>query len=164
MSSFAMRSRLAGLAGLASKPFLHSRVFSTAPVYRLPFNVGQAFQGELDLDWTPEIVTPVGVCNALIYDSHTDCSDAASLARIKASLAQKDAINYNLLFTSDHLESLPKLDFDAWRLQAATARKIVKYHQHQALLRAGISVSSTTATRIVLAIQTIILTTRNECA
>lgn len=161
-----LRSRL---VGLPNKPFLRSRVFSTAPVHRLPFqrlpfNVERALRGELGLTWTPEIVTMESIAKAFIYCSHTDCDNAASLARAKASLTEKDAHNCNLLFTSDHLKSLPKLGFNIWRLQAGTAHKIVQYHQHQALLRAGILVSSTTATRIVLEIQTVMPTTIKQLA
>ena len=103
----------------------------------------------------PEIVTMVGMAKAFIYSKHPSYSEgdnAVSLARAKASLEQKDAHNCNLLFTPDLLELLPKLKFNLWRMQAGSAHILVQQLQHEALIRAGISVSSTTATHIVLTI------------
>jgi hypothetical protein len=46
MLGYTMRFRL---VGLTDKPFLHSRVFSTARLHRQPINLKQAFSGKLDL-------------------------------------------------------------------------------------------------------------------
>ena len=142
MLGYTMRSRL---VGLANKPFLRSRVFSTAPVVRERINLEQAFTGKLNLDWTPEIVTIVGMARALGYISYVHDDNAELITRAKASLKERNAHNCNLLFTPDLLASLPKLDFDAWQLQATAARRIIQHHQHRALIRANIFVSSTTA-------------------
>jgi hypothetical protein len=123
-----LRSRL---VGLANKPFLLSRVFSTAPIHRRRFDLEQAFAGKLNLDWTPE----------------SGCDNAGSIVRGKASLREPDAHNCSLYFTADLLESLPKLRSDVWKLQASIAQWIIEHHQYRALLRAGFSVSSTTATQ-----------------
>ena len=146
MLTSTLRSRL---VGLTKKQYLHSRVFSTAPIHRLPINLEQAFSGKLDLDWTPEIVTAAGIAKVWLYDSYHGCDNAESVARGTASLSVKDAHDCSLLFTSDSLQSLPRLDFDAWTHQASVAPEIVAHHQRQALLSAGIQVSPTTATCMV---------------
>jgi hypothetical protein len=109
MLGYTMRSRL---VGLTNKLFLHSRVFFTVRLHRQPIDLRQALPGKLDLDRMPEIVTVVGMARALGYSSYVHCDNAEAITQAKASLREKDAHNCNLLFTSDLLESLPKLDFD----------------------------------------------------
>lgn len=141
-----LRSRL---TGLANKTSLHSRFFSTSSVQRIRFDLQQAFTGKLNLDWTPEIVTKAGILEVLNYTIASGCDNAESIVRGKASLRQADAHNCSLHFTPDLLESLPRLRSDVWKLQASIAQWIIEHHQYRALLRAGISVSSTTATHII---------------
>jgi len=93
MLGYTMRSRL---VGLANKPFLRSRVFSTAPVVRERINLEQAFTGKLNLDWTPEIVTRAGIVGVLNYTIASGCDNAESIVRGKASLRETDAHNCSL--------------------------------------------------------------------
>ena len=148
MLTSTVRSRRA-LVGLTKKQCLHSRVFSATPISRLHIDLLPAFSGKLDLEWTPEIVTAAGIAKVWLYESYRGCDNAESVARGTASLSVKDAHNCSLLFTSYSLQSLPRLGFDAWTLQASTAQEIVAHHQRQALLRAGIQVSHMTATYMV---------------
>lgn len=85
---------------------------------------------------------------------YSEGDNAVSLARAKAFLKEKFVHNCNLLFTPDLRKLLPKLRFDLWRMQAGSAPILVQHLQHEALVCAGILVSSITATRIVLTIQT----------
>lgn len=80
-----LRSRL---VGLANKPFLLSRVFSTAPIHRRRFDLEQAFAGKLNLDWTPEIVTRAGITEVLNYTIASGCDNAGSIVRGKAKIAE----------------------------------------------------------------------------
>ncbi|GAB7324804.1 hypothetical protein MBLNU13_g08644t2 [Cladosporium sp. NU13] len=99
MLTSTLRSRL---VSLANKPFLYSRVFSAALVHRQRIELRQAFAGKLDLDWTPEIVTMVGMATVMDYSCHSVCDNAESIVRAKASLVEKGAHECNLHFTSDH--------------------------------------------------------------
>jgi hypothetical protein len=140
------RSRL---VGLTKKQCLHSRVFSATPISRLHIDLLPAFSGKLNREWTPEIVTTAGIAKVWLYDSYRGSDNAESVARGTASLNVKDALDCSLLFTSDCLQSLSRLDFDAWTLQASTVQEIVAHHQRDALLRAGHEVSPTTTTYMV---------------
>jgi hypothetical protein len=133
-----MRSRL---AGLASKPILHSRVFSTAPVHGLRINPFGAFFSKLGTNQTPEFVTAEGLRNV------TKFSKAHALARAKASLKTKDAHNCYLHFTSEGKDALPVFRNENWRVQAGAALKIAEHEQRLALVRAGIPVSYTARRR-----------------
>jgi hypothetical protein len=86
------------------------------------------------------------MARALGYSSYVQRDSAEAINQAKASLRKKDAHNCNLLFTSDLLESLPKLGFDIWPHQGGAAHKVIQHHQHHALVRGGIFVSSATAT------------------
>ena len=74
-----MRTRL---ASLASKPFLYSRVFSTAPIIREGINV-RSFFNSLNNGQRPEIVTAEGLRNVAEF------SKAQAKARAEASLSKR---------------------------------------------------------------------------
>lgn len=142
-----MRTRL---AGLASSPFLHSRVFSTAPIIREGINVRSFFRLPNN-DQRPEFVTAEGLRNV------TKFSQAHAKARAEASLKAKDAHNCYLLFPPQILAEGPILENDARKAQVGAALKIVEYEQHLAVHRAGIQVSGVVI--VVVTIQTTLPTT-----
>lgn len=154
MSSFAMRTRL---AGLASKPFLHSRVFSTAPILREGMSL-RSFIRLLNHGQRPEFVTAEGLSNVAKF------SKAQATARVEASLKAKDAHNCYLMFPPEILAKGPILENDAGKAQVGAAMKIVEHEQRLAVLRAGIQVSGAgvIVVIVVVTIQTT-LTTRMNC-
>jgi hypothetical protein len=128
------------LAGFANKPRLYSRVFSTAPVSRLPIDLVKAVEGKVDLGWTPEIVTMEGINRVAAYDSHIPTCEAKRFVRGIASLKAGTAHNCRLIYTMEILECLPRQGYGDFQLQAITAREIIGHHQQRALHRAGIFV------------------------
>ena len=146
MSSFAMRTRL---AGLASKPFLHSRVFSTAPILREGMSL-RSFIRLLNHGQGPEFVTAEGL------RSVAEFSKAQAMARFEASLKAKDAHNRYLIFPPEILAKGPILENDAGKAQVGAAMKIVEHEQRLAVLRAGIQVSGVVI--VVVTIQTTLAT------
>ena len=152
-----LRSRLAGLAGVQ---VLQPRSF-TIPIH-LRIDPGPAVLGKLDFDWRTEIVTLDGVHKFMGCDSYCDCDNTQTIVRGKASLREKYAHNCNLIFTPEIPERRPRVELNAWKLHAAAALAIIEHEQRRAKKRAGISVSSSTATRIFLTIQSIILAAKSE--
>jgi len=134
MFGYTMRSRL---AGLANKPVLHSRVFSTAPVLREPIHLLRAIFGKPNIGPKIEFVTAEGLRNV------TKFSQAHAMARAQASLKDKHAHNCYLSFTAKGPANRPILENHEWKAQMAAALKIVEHEQRLAVLRAGISVSCT---------------------
>jgi len=136
MLSYTMRSRL---AGLASKPILLSRTFSTSSTHHHNMiNLKDALSGKLRNSWTDEILTTEGLRNM----------NKLAAARAQASLKDKHAHNYNLLLTPSpvSLVDLPVIVARSWKAEASAALEIIEHEQRLALARAGVSVSHTVAT------------------
>ena len=145
-----MRTRL---AGLASKPSIRSRVFSTAPILREGISV-RSFSNSLNNGQRPEIVTAEGLRNVAEFSKAQ--AKAQAKARAEASLEGKDAHNCYLLFPPQILAEGPILENDARKAQVGAALKIVEYEQHLAVHRAGIQVSGVVI--VVVTIQTTLAT------
>ena len=131
-----MRSRL---AGLASKPILLSRTFSTSSTHHHNMiNLKDALSGKLRNSWTDEILTTEGLRNM----------NKLAAARAQASLKDKHAHNCNLLLTPSpvSLVDLPVIVARSWKAEASAALEIIEHEQRLALARAGVSVSHTVAT------------------
>lgn len=125
MLSYTMHSRL---AGLASKPILLSRTFSTSSTHHHNMiNLKDALSGKLRNSWTDEILTTEGLRNM----------NKLAAARAQASLKDKHAHNYNLLLTPSPV---------SLKAEASAALEIIEHEQRLALARAGVSVSHTVAT------------------
>ena len=141
-----MRTRL---AGLASKPSIRSRVFSTAPILREGISV-RSCSNSPNNGQRPEFVTAEGLRNVSKF------SQAHAKARAEASLEAKDAHNCYLLFPPQILAEGPILENDARKAQVGAALMIVEYEQHLAVHRAGIQVSGVVI--VVVTIQTTLAT------
>ena len=134
MLAYNTRSRL---AGLASKPILHSRAFSKAPVLQHNhINLADALSGRNRSRWTNEIMITEGLRKM----------DKLAVARASASLTDKHAHDCNLLLTPSpiSLVDLPIIVARSWKAEASVALEIIEHEQRLALSRAGISVSCAT--------------------